>query len=115
MKVSISVRVLVLVWSVALIGGVFVIRLATASIIENDEEMGKLRNIPDEQLMEMAAAVIPSKLTTELVPCYRRESHKEVYAGSHEYPGDGTYLLKFDNCFSMWRSKTLYYRIFYTR
>lgn len=50
-----------------------------------------------------------------IVPVYRRECHSEVYAGSHNYPGEGTYLLKFDNSFSLWRSKTLYYRIFYTR
>lgn len=50
-----------------------------------------------------------------IVPVYRRECQSEVYAGSHNYPGEGTYLLKFDNTFSLWRSKTLYYRIFYTR
>lgn len=50
-----------------------------------------------------------------IVPVYRRECHSEVYCGSHNYPGEGTYLLKFDNSFSLWRSKTLYYRIFYTR
>lgn len=50
-----------------------------------------------------------------IVPVYRRECHNEVYCGSHQYPGEGTYLLKFDNSFSLWRSKTLYYRIFYTR
>lgn len=50
-----------------------------------------------------------------IVPVYRRECQNEVYCGSHNYPGKGTYLLKFDNSFSLWRSKTLYYRIFYTR
>lgn len=50
-----------------------------------------------------------------IIPVYRRECQNEVYAGSHNYPGEGTYLLKFDNSFSLWRSKTLYYRIFYTR
>lgn len=50
-----------------------------------------------------------------IVPVYRRECQNEVYAGSHNYPGEGVYLLKFDNSFSMWRSKTLYYRVFYTR
>lgn len=50
-----------------------------------------------------------------IVPVYRRECQNEVYAGSHNYPGEGTYLLKFDNSYSLWRSKTLYYRIFYTR
>lgn len=50
-----------------------------------------------------------------IVPIYRRECQLEVYAGSHSYPGEGTYLLKFDNSYSLWRSKTLYYKVFYTR
>lgn len=53
--------------------------------------------------------------SVEVVGMYRRDSHIEVQAGSHEYPGHGTYILKFDNSFSMWRSKTLYYRVYYTR
>ncbi|KAJ8687094.1 hypothetical protein QAD02_022888 [Eretmocerus hayati] len=50
-----------------------------------------------------------------IVPVYRRDSQEEVYAGSHQYPGQGVYLLKFDNSYSLWRSKTLYYRVYYTR
>ncbi|KAK2575954.1 hypothetical protein KPH14_007315 [Odynerus spinipes] len=50
-----------------------------------------------------------------IVPIYRRDSQEEVYAGSHQYPGQGVYLLKFDNSYSLWRSKTLYYRVYYTR
>ncbi|KAJ8895072.1 hypothetical protein PR048_000397 [Dryococelus australis] len=46
---------------------------------------------------------------------YRRDCQEEVYAGSHLYPGQGIYLLKFDNSYSLWRSKTLYYRVYYTR
>ncbi|KAL8185533.1 UNVERIFIED_CONTAM: Golgi resident protein GCP60 [Gekko kuhli] len=51
----------------------------------------------------------------EIVPVYRRDCHEEVYAGSHQYPGKGVYLLKFDNSYSLWRSKTVYYRVYYTR
>lgn len=51
----------------------------------------------------------------EVVPVYRRDCHEEVYAGSHQYPGRGVYLLKFDNSYSLWRSKTVYYRVYYTR
>lgn len=56
-------------------------------------------------------------ITTIIVPIYRRDCQNEVYAGSHAYPpGEGgVYLLKFDNSYSLWRSKTLYYRVFYTR
>ncbi|XP_012267954.2 Golgi resident protein GCP60 [Athalia rosae] len=50
-----------------------------------------------------------------IIPVYRRDSQEEVYAGSHQYPGQGVYLLKFDNSYSLWRSKTLYYRVYYTR
>ncbi|KAL1505477.1 hypothetical protein ABEB36_005041 [Hypothenemus hampei] len=49
----------------------------------------------------------------EIVPVYRRNCQTEVYAGAHTYPGKGVYLLKFDNSYSMWRSKTLYYRVYY--
>ncbi|KAK1793077.1 hypothetical protein P4O66_011484 [Electrophorus voltai] len=52
---------------------------------------------------------------SEVVPVYRRDSHEEVYAGSHQYPGQGVYLLKFDNSYSLWRSKVVYYRVYYTR
>ncbi|KAJ8399472.1 hypothetical protein AAFF_G00411840 [Aldrovandia affinis] len=51
----------------------------------------------------------------EIVPVYRRDCHEEVYAGSHQYPGQGIYLLKFDNSYSLWRSKSVYYRVYYTR
>lgn len=56
-------------------------------------------------------------VTTIIVPIYRRDCQNEVYAGSHVYPAGegGVYLLKFDNSYSLWRSKTLYYRVFYTR
>uniref|UniRef100_A0A0R3RR44 GOLD domain-containing protein n=1 Tax=Elaeophora elaphi TaxID=1147741 RepID=A0A0R3RR44_9BILA len=50
----------------------------------------------------------------QIVPIYRRDCHEEVYAGSHVYPGRGVYLLKFDNSYSLWRSKTLYYRVYYS-
>ncbi|XP_063874742.1 Golgi resident protein GCP60-like isoform X1 [Scylla paramamosain] len=49
-----------------------------------------------------------------IIPVYRRDCYEEVYAGSHSYPGTGVYLLKFDNSYSLWRSKTLYYRVYYT-
>jgi acyl-CoA-binding protein len=54
-------------------------------------------------------------LSDEVIPVYRRDCHEEVYAGSHVYPGQGVYLLKFDNSYSLWRSKTLYYRVYYSR
>ena len=50
-----------------------------------------------------------------IIPVYRRDCHEEVYAGSHVYPGTGVYLLKFDNSYSLWRNKVLYYKVYYTR
>ncbi len=51
----------------------------------------------------------------EIIPIFRRDSHLELFAGSHIYPGRGVYLLKFDNSYSLWRSKTLYYRVYYSK
>jgi golgi resident protein GCP60 len=57
----------------------------------------------------------PKPFQDEIVPIFRRDCHEEIYAGSHTYPGHGVYLLKFDNSYSLWRSKTLYYRVYYSR
>lgn len=58
---------------------------------------------------------VSKPLLAEIVPVFRRDCQNEVYAGSHTYPGTGVYLLKFDNSYSLWRSKTLYYRVYYTQ
>ncbi|XP_054986805.1 protein TMED8 [Sorex araneus] len=50
----------------------------------------------------------------EVMPVYRRDSHRNVQAGSHDYPGEGIYLLKFDNSYSLLRNKTLYFHVYYT-
>ncbi|XP_051252298.1 protein TMED8 [Dicentrarchus labrax] len=50
----------------------------------------------------------------EILPVYRQDSHLCVNGGSHDFPGEGTYLLKFDNSYSLWRNKTLYYRVYYS-
>ncbi|CAK5024822.1 unnamed protein product [Meloidogyne enterolobii] len=61
-------------------------------------------------------AVDPNKpRIDEIIPTFRKDSHQEVFFGSHFYPGRGIYLLKFDNSYSLWRSKTLYYRVFYSK
>ena len=51
--------------------------------------------------------------TITIVPTYRRDSHEEIFVGRHKYPGLGYYLLRFDNTYSVLRSKTLYFRICY--
>ena len=60
-------------------------------------------------------AAHPDTSQEVIIPVFRRDSHEEVFVGSHTYPGKGVYHLKFDNTYSLWRSKTLYYRVYYTR
>lgn len=49
----------------------------------------------------------------EVLPSERKAAHQEVIGGSHAYPGLGTYLIQFDNTYSVLRAKTLYYRVYY--
>lgn len=93
-------------------------------ISESDDEDGQdLEDIDEEVVISPAdyeaGTVSPDTvsrlLIMEIVPVYRRDCQNEVYAGSHNYPGEGVYLLKFDNSYSLWRSKTLYYRVYYSQ
>lgn len=86
---------------------------------EDDEDEGDDENEDD---IEQGGHASDSALNDSnkppmsvIIPVYRRDCQEEVYAGSHTYPGQGVYLLKFDNSYSLWRSKTLYYRVYYTR
>ncbi|KAG8177414.1 hypothetical protein JTE90_020442 [Oedothorax gibbosus] len=81
---------------------------------EEEEELDPMRN-DIEKGCGAVAGIHEKPPTTVVIPVYRRDCHEEVYAGSHHYPGQGVYLLKFDNSYSLWRSKTLYYRVYYTR
>ncbi|KAK7582626.1 hypothetical protein V9T40_014071 [Parthenolecanium corni] len=89
-----------------------------------DEDSDDLDDEPDctengdierVRLPSRESQIVNKPPVSVIVPIYRRDCHEEVYAGSHPYPGEGVYLLKFDNSYSLWRSKTLYYRIYYTR
>ncbi|KAJ8919445.1 hypothetical protein NQ315_016545 [Exocentrus adspersus] len=71
-------------------------------------------NASDLECGSVSVNGMSKPLLHEVVPVYRRDCQNEVYAGSHPYPGKGVYLLKFDNSYSLWRSKTLYYRVYYT-
>ncbi|KAK7907810.1 hypothetical protein WMY93_016422 [Mugilogobius chulae] len=77
---------------------------------EDDEEEGEPSNEEEKAKKDTGKPQVD-----EIVPVYRRDCHEEVYAGSHQYPGRGVYLLKFDNSYSLWRSKSVYYRVYYTR
>ncbi|OUC44203.1 Emp24/gp25L/p24 family protein [Trichinella nativa] len=77
---------------------------------DDDDEADSIATNSDD--VERGARTLPGSkpAVDQIIPVYRRDCHEEVYAGSHPYPGRGVYLLKFDNCYSLWRSKTLYYR-----
>ncbi|XP_056619683.1 Golgi resident protein GCP60 [Triplophysa dalaica] len=77
---------------------------------EDEDEEGEVHSEEEKAKKEAGKPQVD-----EIVPVYRRDCHEEVYAGSHQYPGRGIYLLKFDNSYSLWRSKTVYYRVYYTR
>ncbi|KAK7132962.1 hypothetical protein R3I94_015001 [Phoxinus phoxinus] len=77
---------------------------------EEEDEEGEVQSEEEKAKKEAGKPQVD-----EIVPVYRRDCHEEVYAGSHQYPGRGIYLLKFDNSYSLWRSKTVYYRVYYTR
>ncbi|CAF3647940.1 unnamed protein product [Adineta steineri] len=84
----------------------------------SDEEENEDGTNPEKKDIEKGSGSTnkpPKPPQDEIVPIYRRDSHEEVYAGSHPYPGHGVYLLKFDNSYSLWRSKTLYYRVYYSK
>lgn len=48
-----------------------------------------------------------------ILPIMRVQSHATVAEGRHECTWDGAWLLKFDNSYSMVRSKTVYYRVLF--
>lgn len=72
-------------------------------------------NDPESAFIDRKRAIRLERLsnTINILPTYRRDSHEEVYCVKHKYPGRGYYMLKFDNTYSMLRSKTLFYKICY--
>ncbi|CAL8272627.1 unnamed protein product [Merluccius merluccius] len=64
--------------------------------------------------VEKGSKILNNSNLGEILPVYRQDSHLLVHGGSHDFPGEGTYLLKFDNSYSLWRNKTLYYRVYYS-
>eukprot|EP01134_Creolimax_fragrantissima_P008590 CFRG8590T1 len=51
-----------------------------------------------------------------ILPPFRHElvDNRRITRGSHTTHRKGTYLLKFDNSYSLWRSKTVFYRLYAT-
>ncbi|XP_023946996.1 Golgi resident protein GCP60 isoform X2 [Bicyclus anynana] len=83
---------------------------------DNDDEEYTINESADPEIGDERRGASGGRPPVSLiVPIYRRDCHTQVYAGSHTYPGEGVYLLKFDNTYSLWRSKTLYYKVYYTQ
>lgn len=86
---------------------------------EEDDDSETFQTLKqDVEDLEKGTELMPKGMkpnTDVIIPVYRRDAHQEVYVGSHLFPGKGVYLLKFDNSYSFWRSKTLYYRVYYTK
>ncbi|XP_004837185.1 protein TMED8 isoform X2 [Heterocephalus glaber] len=80
---------------------------------EEDDEEGIEEPVPVGDVERGSRSSLRGRYG-EVMPVYRRDSHRDVQAGSHDYPGEGIYLLKFDNSYSLLRNKTLYFHIYYT-
>lgn len=78
------------------------------------EDEDEIIHTGDLEAGSLARNGISKPLIIQIIPVFRRDCHTEVYAGCHTCPGKGVYLLKFDNSYSLWRSKTLYYRVYYS-
>ncbi|KAI0990515.1 hypothetical protein GJ496_003389 [Pomphorhynchus laevis] len=74
--------------------------------ISNDLEIGEKN--PEDNDQKSKNLVID-----DLIPLFRRDCHMSTVCGYHKYPGVGYYHFKFDNTYSFWRSKTLYFRFYY--
>lgn len=88
------------------------VHISESSDDEDEEE--ELEGPVSNGDVEKGSKTQPNSNLAELLPVYRQDSHLSVHGGSHEFPGEGTYLLKFDNSYSLWRNKTLYYRVYYS-
>ncbi|XP_029349903.1 protein TMED8 isoform X1 [Echeneis naucrates] len=81
---------------------------------DDEEEEEELEGPVSNGDVEKGSKTQTNSNLAEILPVYRQDSHLSVYGGNHDFPGEGTYLLKFDNSYSLWRNKTLYYRVYYS-
>ncbi|KAK1150364.1 protein TMED8-like [Acipenser oxyrinchus oxyrinchus] len=92
-------------------------RLITVHVSESsddEDDEGEVEGPVSSGDIERGSKACPVSHLGQILPVYRQDSHLAVQAGHHEYPGEGMYLLKFDNSYSLWRNKTLYYRVYYS-
>ncbi|XP_064006518.1 protein TMED8 [Pogoniulus pusillus] len=90
------------------------VQVSESSDEEDEEEEDEIEGLAPVGDVERGSKSYLRNRYSEVMPVYRRNSHREVQAGSHEYPGEGIYLLKFDNSYSLLRNKTLFFHVYYT-
>ncbi|XP_009992273.1 PREDICTED: protein TMED8 [Chaetura pelagica] len=90
------------------------VQVSESSDEEDEEEEEEMEGLAPAGDVERGSRSCLRNRYGEIMPVYRRNSHREVQAGSHEYPGEGIYLLKFDNSYSLLRNKTLFFHVYYT-
>ncbi|NWU66494.1 TMED8 protein, partial [Pterocles burchelli] len=90
------------------------VQVSESSDEEDEEEEEEIEGLSPVGDVERGSKSYLRNRYGEIMPVYRRNSHREVQAGSHEYPGEGIYLLKFDNSYSLLRNKTLFFHVYYT-
>ncbi|XP_009877058.1 PREDICTED: protein TMED8, partial [Apaloderma vittatum] len=90
------------------------VQVSESSDEEDEEEEEEIEGLAPVGDVERGSKSYLRNRYGEIMPVYRRNSHREVQAGSHEYPGEGIYLLKFDNSYSLLRNKTLFFHVYYT-
>ncbi|XP_075782913.1 protein TMED8 isoform X2 [Pelodiscus sinensis] len=90
------------------------VQVSESSDEDDEEEEDAIEGLTPVGDVERGTKSSPRNRYGEIMPVYRRDSHRDVQAGSHDYPGEGIYLLKFDNSYSLLRNKTLFFHVYYT-
>ncbi|XP_019407621.1 PREDICTED: protein TMED8 isoform X2 [Crocodylus porosus] len=90
------------------------VQVSESSDEEDEEEEEEIEGLTPAGDVERGSKSYLRNRYGEIMPVYRRDSHRDVQAGSHDYPGEGIYLLKFDNSYSLLRNKILFFHVYYT-
>ncbi|XP_067388719.1 protein TMED8 isoform X1 [Emydura macquarii macquarii] len=90
------------------------VQVSESSDEEDEEEEEEIEGLTPAGDVERGSKSYLRNRYGEIMPVYRRDSHRDVQAGNHDYPGEGIYLLKFDNSYSLLRNKTLFFHVYYT-
>lgn len=64
--------------------------------------------------LEYSDAATGATMVVPILPLLRKECERRVVIGSHVSQHSGVYLLKFDNSYSYWRTKQVFFRVFAT-